>query len=263
MGWFTNQSKMWEIKQAVLFLGSVGIVSFLSLGLLTPILIFLLGRYVKLSRWNGTALFLGVVYFFVLVVAFMVLLSGSDPFSILLVSFISFYIYVVYMALSLPEYLQRLDLKNYIYLEDDKMYNYNSVVTQVNNLVSTVSSTEGFLKDLRSFSQQIANEHVVREINEIARLVQIIEISHVGMTEQLMERHVITLSNALLQYIRLTQSYLQTIEVEKSILRLEELICYVRIAFENELTQLIEREVLEVDSESSVYLSVLRGRGFI
>ncbi|MDR0228624.1 MAG: hypothetical protein LBI72_06125 [Flavobacteriaceae bacterium] len=263
MGWFTNQNKLWEIKETVLFLGSVGVVSFLSLGLLTPVLIFLLGRHVKLTRWNRVALFLGVVYFFVLLLAFMVLLSGSNPFLILLGSFISFYIYVVYMALSLPEYFQRLDLKNYIYLEDDKVYDYYSVVTQVESLKSTVSTVEIFLKDLRSFSQQIENKNVVKEIEEIARLVQIIEINHVGLTEQLLERHVITLSNALLQYVNLTQRYHKTIEVEKSISRLEELISYARIAFENELTQLIEKEVLEVDSESSVYLSVLRSRGFV
>lgn len=263
MGWFTNRNKVWEIKQTLILLGVVGISSFLSLGVLTPIFIFAFGSQVKISRWTQTAVFIGMLYLAVLFIVLFGYILGVNPTSFLALNYISFYIYIVYLSISVPEYLQRLDLKNYINLEKGKEYSYYTIMDQLNYLEANKSIKESFLSNLKAFKRQITNSGVSNDVDEIIRLIDAIIVNETVSTDLLLERHVSTIENSLIQYIELSNSYHKSEQVMSSIHKLEELIKYARIALENELSMMIENQVLDVDGEASVYLSVLKGRGLL
>ncbi|AJA67561.1 hypothetical protein HX045_10030 [Myroides odoratimimus] len=263
MGWFTNRNKTWEIREGLVLLGTVGIISFLSLGVLTPLVVMIFGYQVKVTRWIKTSFLISLVYLLVLLIALFVYLAGESPVSLLTLNYISFYIYVVYLALYLPEYLQRLDLKNYIKLEKNKEYNYYVIMEQLEDVQSSESLKESFMANLRTFRRQISNPSIVNEIDEILRLIDVIVLKESASTDLLLERHVSTIENALIQYIELNNSYHINNEVKQSISKLENLVKYARIALENELSKIIETQVLTVDGEASVYLSVLKGKGLL
>ncbi|MDM1348755.1 hypothetical protein HX017_17430 [Myroides marinus] len=263
MGWFTDRSKSWEIKETVLLLGVIGIVSFLSLGVLTPFAVFFFGNRVRISHWLKVSFFISSIYLVFLILALFVFVAGENPVSILTLNYISFYIYVVYLSIYVPEYLQRLDLKNYINLEKNKEYSYHTIIQQMNDVRSDIPNKTSFIANLNRFKRSIVSQCMIIEINEILRLIEVIGVNNLNVTEVILERHVSTIENALTQYIELTTNYHQSKEVLDSIANLEELIKYARIALENELSMIIESQVLGVDGEASVYLSVLKGRGFV
>lgn len=261
MGWFTYRSKLWEIRHTFIFLSVIGVISFISLGVLTPLVVLLFASNVKMSRWVKTSLFISSVYLVCLFFALFGFIVGENPISLLKLNYISFYIYVIYFSIYVPEYLQRLDLKNYINLEKSKEYSYYSIMEQLAEVQSNDSLRVLFLTNLNRFKQLITNKDMIAELDEISRLVGVININDDNVSEVLLERHVSTIENALIQYIELTNNYRQNELVRSSILKLEELVKYARLAFEKELSVLIETQVLKVDGESSVYLSVLKGRG--
>lgn len=263
MGWFTNRNKSWEIKQILILLGVVGLSSALTLGVLTPIVVFIFGSQVKISRWTKTAVFIGLLYLALLFIVLFVYISGANPISLLGLNYISFYIYIIYLSISVPEYLQRLDLKNYINLENGKEYSYYTIMEQLADIESTNSSKQSFISNLKVFKRQIDSPSINVEIDEILRLIDLIIVNESNATDLLLERHVSTVENSLIQYIELSNSYHKNEQVINSIHKLEELVRYARIALENELSIMIENQVLQVDGEASVYLSVLKGRGLL
>lgn len=263
MGWFTNRNKSWEIKQILILLGVVGMSSALTLGVLTPIVVFIFGSQVKISRWTKTAVFIGLLYLALLFIVLFVYISGANPISLLGLNYISFYIYIIYLSISVPEYLQRLDLKNYINLENGKEYSYYTIMEQLADIESTNSSKQSFISNLKVFKLQIDSPSINVEIDEILRLIDLIIVNESNTTDLLLERHVSTVENSLIQYIELSNSYHKNEQVINSIHKLEELVRYARIALENELSIMIENQVLQVDGEASVYLSVLKGRGLL
>lgn len=263
MGWFTNRNKSWEIKQILILLGVVGMSSALTLGVLTPIVVFIFGSQVKISRWTKTAVFIGLLYLALLFIVLFVYISGANPISLLGLNYISFYIYIIYLSISVPEYLQRLDLKNYINLENGKEYSYYTIMEQLADIESTNSSKQSFISNLKVFKRQIDSPSINVEIDEILRLIDLIIVNESNATDLLLERHVSTVENSLIQYIELSNSYHKNEQVINSIHKLEELVRYARIALENELSIMIENQVLQVDGEASVYLSVLKGRGLL
>lgn len=263
MGWFTNRNKSWEVKHTLILLGVIGGTSFLSLGVLTPLVVVLFGSNVKMGHWTRTSLFISSIYLFFLVLALFVFAIGENPVSLLTLNYISFYIYVVYFAIYVPEYLQRLDLKNYIHLEKNREYSYFSILDQLELAESRIPLKDTFIANMERFKQQITSKGILVEIDEITRLINVIGLHESNVDSRLLERHISTIENALIQYIELSARYLQNDKVTESKKRLEELVKYARIALENELTVLIEAQVLHRDGESSVYLSVLKGRGFV
>lgn len=263
MGWFTNQKKAWEIKQIFILLGVVGAFSFLSLGVLTPVVIFIFGYQAKITKWIRAAVFIALFYLLILLIALFIYIAGVNPISLLTLNYVSFYIYTIYLAISVPEYLQRLDLKNYINLEKDKEYSYHSIMKQLSEMQSTVSPKQAFIVNLSVFKEQISNQNINECIDEIHRLVNVIIVNESNATNLVLERHIAIIESSLIQYIELSNSYHKSEQVLNSIKKLEELLQFVLIALENELSILIEDQVLRVDGEASVYMSVLKGRGLI
>lgn len=263
MGWFTNRSKSWEFKNAVVLLGVVGAVSFLTLGLLTPIAVSIFGAIVKIGKWTKATLFIALVYLLFLIISLFAYLAGQSFISILALNFISFYIYVVYMSLDLGEYLQRLDLKNYIKLEKNKEYSYYEVMKQLNALNDSSSRKDVFIQNLEFYKKHIQNAKLLSDISELQRLVNIIVAKDEHRSDLFFERHGSTIENALKQYVELDTTYIKSSQVEESKHKIEVIIEKARIAFENELSKMIETEVLQVDAEAEVYTSILKGRGLL
>lgn len=263
MGWFTNRSKSWEFKNSLVLLGVVGGVSFLSLGLLTPLAVAVFGAIVKVSKWTKTTLFIALVYLLFLIISLFAYMAGEGFMSILTLNFISFYIYVAYMSLYLGEYLQRLDLKDYINLEKNKEYSYFSIMNQLTSVEDNVSRKDLFIRNLRVLKTNISNSSMVSDIDELERLVNVIVETDPSKSELFFVRHASTIENALQQYIELDQNYLQNKEVADSKVKLEKLISSARLAFENELSKMFEMQILQVDAEAEVYISILKGRGLL
>lgn len=263
MGWFTNRSKSWEFKNSLVLLGVVGGVSFLSLGLLTPIAVAVFGAIVKVSKWTKTTLFISLIYLLFLVISLFAYMANQGFTTILTLNFISFYIYVAYMSLYLGEYLQRLDLKDYINLEKDKEYSYFSIMNQLVNVEENISRKDLFINNLTNLKKNITNISMQDDIDELIRLVNVIVETDPSKSDLFFERHASTIENALQQYITLDKDYLQNTEVKEAKEKLEQLISSARLAFENELSKMFEMQILEVDAEAEVYLSILKGRGLL
>lgn len=264
MGWFTRRSNSWEIKNSLILLGVVGGISFISFGVLTPIAIAVFGRIVNVNRWFWHSCIIALVYLFFLILALFFLVADVDSVYVLAVNFISFYIYVVYMSLDLGEYLQRLDLQNIISLEKNKEYNYDAVISQYNSVQSDYQSTKDeFIYKLEYWKNKLAKPELIKSVDEIIRLTNIIITKDDHASDLFFLRHGSSIVNVLQQYVELDSSYISNPTVIGTKQSLEQVIIQSRVIFENELSNLIEMKVLEVDSEASVYISVLKGRGIL
>ncbi|MVX35918.1 hypothetical protein [Myroides sp. LoEW2-1] len=263
MGWFTKRSKSWEVKNTVLLLGVVGSVSFISFGVLTPIAIAIFGNIVNVNRWFWKSCMIALVYLFFLILALFFLVADVSSTYVLAVNFLSFYIYVVYMSLDLGEYLQRLDLQNYITLEKNKDYNYDAVISQFNQVQEDISPKDRFIAKLTFWRDQISNAKVVENVSELIRLTEIIIAKDESRADLFFVRHGSTIENVLQQYVELDQTYIANASVISTKENLEHVIAQSKVVFENELSNMIETEALQVDGEASVYISVLKGRGIL
>lgn len=263
MGWFTHRSKSWEIKNALVLLSVVGVTSLLSLGVLTPIAIHIFGSIVSMTRWTKQSLYIALFYLLFLFLSLFILLASNEASYVLTFSLVSFYVYTIYMSFHLGEYLQRLDLKNYMTLNKNESYSYYQVYAQLNNSNLHSSSQEAFLQGLDVYKQQIKDVSLLSDISELQRLSLIITGGDSTATDLFFARHSSSVLNILQQYIELNNSYLQTQKTTELSNNLKQVIANSKIAFENEITNMVQRQVLQVDAESEIYVSLLKAKGLL
>lgn len=263
MGWFTHESKGWEIKNALVLLGVVGVTSILSLGVLTPLAIHIFGSIVQMTRWTKQSLYIALFYFLFLLVALFILLANQEASYVILFSIVSFYVYTLFMSLHLGEYLQRLDLKKYMNLQNNHSYSYAVTYKQVHPTVELKSSKALFNEALEEYKNKINKLSIKQDISELQRLASLILQDDSRESELFFARHNSAILNILQQYVELDQSYLKNIDNLELSEKLETVISKAKTAFEQELSQMIQREVLQVDAESEVYISLLKAKGLL
>ncbi|MHC5202925.1 hypothetical protein [Myroides sp. LJL119] len=262
MGWFTYRSKSWEVKNALLLLGIVGGTSLLSLGVLTPLAIQIFGSVVSMTKWTKQSLYIAIFYFLFLFLALFILLANSQASYVIAFCFISFYVYTVYISFHIGEYLQRLDLKNYMELEKNVSYSYYQVYQQLNVGSLQASSQDSFIAGLNIYKKQIDDRLLLKDIEELERLCAII-VSNSNDSELFFARHSASILGILQQYIELNNSYLKNDQTNALVSNLKQVISNAKTAFENEITNMVERQVLQVDAESQVYVSLLKAKGLL
>ncbi len=263
MGWFTHQSKSWELKNSLLLLSVVGVTSILSLGVLTPVAIHIFGSIVNMTKWTKQSLYIALFYFSFLILALFLLLANQEASFVIIFSGISFYLYTIYMSLHLGEYLQRLDLKKLMKLNNNESYSYELTYDQLQPKKTLITSKDLFIDGIEGFKKSISKQSIVNDLDTLQHLARLITQEESRETELFFERHSSTILNVLQQYVEINSSYLQNEHTKELSQKLVNVISKAKEAFENELSNMIEKEVLQVDAENQVYISLLKAKGLV
>jgi hypothetical protein len=117
--------------------------------------------------------------------------------------------------------------------------------------------------ELKYWEKEIANESLKEVLNRMSRIADIIQEKDQATGELFFLRHTDTLSKLLKQYRTLESSEMDSPDIVASLGRIMEAIVVTHKAFEQELKNIFQTDMLDIDAESEAYLQSLKNRGLI
>ncbi|MDR3340630.1 MAG: DUF2791 family P-loop domain-containing protein [Candidatus Symbiothrix sp.] len=117
--------------------------------------------------------------------------------------------------------------------------------------------------ELQYWEKEIANESIRLLLNRMSRIAHVIQEKDHTAGEIFSMRHTDTVSKLLKQYQALESSEIDSPEINASKERIEEAIATTHAAFEQELKNIFQSDMLDIDAESAAYLQSLKNRGLI
>ncbi|EHO06652.1 hypothetical protein HMPREF9714_02886 [Myroides odoratimimus CCUG 12901] len=264
MGRYTDRSRLWEIFQSfLLFLGIV-IITYFSFGFFGPLVVLLFSKRVKFPKWANQSLFVfGVQYLLFIVCLFWLIRSKNEDFIYVLI-FICVYLYLIFMSFHLREYLERLDLANYMKLENNVSYSYREIKDYFMSLNELEDDERvRFIKMITLYKGQIKNSAMVKDLEELVRLVDYIIEKDRERSDLFFLKHSSSLESILKQYVEIQNIGFTDPEMDRLANKLANVISLSRKAFENELINMFDNEVLSMTSEADFYKNYLQSKGLI
>lgn len=117
--------------------------------------------------------------------------------------------------------------------------------------------------ELKYWQKEIKNPEIQELLNRMSRIAYIIQEKGNMTSEVFSVRHSETVTKMLKQYHVLEAAGLESPEMIESRDRLEESLKLTCVAFEQELNNIFQSDMLDVDAESKAYLESLKSRGLI
>lgn len=115
--------------------------------------------------------------------------------------------------------------------------------------------------ELGYWIKQMQNAEIKEHLIKMARIAFIIQEKDPQAGETFFIRHSEALTKMLQQYYILENSGLSNLETLDSMTKIEEAIGTSHIAFEQELTNIFQMDMMDIDAQSEVYIENLRNRG--
>ncbi|MDM1059094.1 MULTISPECIES: hypothetical protein [Myroides] len=252
MGWFTHQSKNWELK--------VGWLSYLAIlfpFVLPPLAMLYMGVVGKIKNliiasilWSG--LYVGGYFLYLFykdsgrvdVLLFAILLSGA-----------------LVIAMYLKEFLRRVHLKSIIKIRWNTEYDYLDFMRR--KKISEVLSVSDFIEHLVVWQQEIRQQEVRGSIASMIQLTKSITKDNKHISELFIERHAYSIENMLQQYHQIELSKLDNDIIRLAESKIRTTLLSVISAFENELSNKTRFNHLTIDVDSEVYIQDLKNRGLL
>ncbi|SFM97607.1 hypothetical protein SAMN05421738_1054 [Algoriella xinjiangensis] len=260
MGWVTNRSKSWELKNMwgvfLTFLFSILVFS----GLQSAFIIAM-GFSVKKRSWIIFAIInyiITMLYFFL----FLLLFKNINTF-VQAAWFVFPFINCLFAAFISKEYLQRLDLQLLgKTLEWGKTYPYDKDIPESIE-IKQLSEAEEFSIVLLKWQDKIDELSIKKDIDKMLTLIKVIGEKDNTESAKFFARHTNVVEKMLRQYDELENTNLDNEIIKKSKDKLTESIHLATKGFENELTLLFKSEILDVDAETEAYLQNLKNKNII
>ena len=117
--------------------------------------------------------------------------------------------------------------------------------------------------ELKYWEKQIKNEEIKTKLNRMSRITHLIQEKDLHESEIFSIRHAETVTKLLKQYYMIENSEIQNEEINKSFTQIADAITLTHQAFEQELNNLFQNDMLDIDAESKAYLQGLKNRGLI
>jgi hypothetical protein len=117
--------------------------------------------------------------------------------------------------------------------------------------------------ELQYWKKEIVNKTLKYYLNRMSQIAGIIQEKDHAIGEKFSSRHADTLSKLLKQYHALESSGIESEEIAASRQRISNTIVLVHKAFEQELGNIIQSDMLDIDAEVEAYLKNLKNRGLI
>lgn len=259
MGLVTKKSIPWKIKQMGWTV--LSILLFLPLPIhIHPLVMMSQAKKAKVRSWMLTAwlllaveigLFVSFVIFFGALSQAMLLTLGGSVLS-----------YIVGNGLLLNQarpYLQRMELA-----EVRELYWIPSVGSQkrIEIAAPTIDTPQFFVERLLHWRKEINNPKILKDIDNILRLFQLLEKKDKREAEKFLVRHS-TIVNVLMQYDELENAKLNNSITIESKRKLEDVIRQAAIAVEQEVTNQFKMGMLDVSAETDVYIQTLKSRNLL
>jgi hypothetical protein len=117
--------------------------------------------------------------------------------------------------------------------------------------------------ELQYWRKEIADESISLHLNRMSRIAHIIQEKDPAAGEIFSMRHTDTVSKLLKQYQTLESSKINSAEISAYKEQIAEAIATTHKAFEQELKNIFQSDMLDIDAESTAYLQSLKNRGLI
>ncbi|WP_121967493.1 hypothetical protein [Myroides sp. N17-2] len=252
MGWFTTQSKQWELKigwisyLAILFPFFFPPLAMLYMGILGKIRNLILASFL----WGGLYT-LGYILYrlyadvqYVDVLLFCILLSGA-----------------LVVAMYLKAFLRRVHLRSIINIKWNIEYDYVDFMRR--KKISEVLSVSDFIDHLTQWQLQILNAEVRGSIASMIQLTKSITMNNQHRSDLFIERHAYSIENMLQQYHQIELSKLNNEVMKSAEYKIRTTLLAATTAFENELNNKDKYNHLTIEVDSEVYIQDLKNRGLL
>ncbi len=117
--------------------------------------------------------------------------------------------------------------------------------------------------ELKYWERKIADKSLKKRLHHTGRIVGIIEEKYPNDSELFFLRHVDTLAKLLKQFHSLESSAIDSPEINAAKKRIAETIDAAQKAFEQELKNRFQTDMLDIDAESAAYLQGFKNKGLI
>lgn len=140
---------------------------------------------------------------------------------------------------------------------------------QVKSLISLLEAQIDILErktlaaELKYWEKQIGNKELKSLLNRMSKIALIIQEKDRQAGEIFMLRHADTVTKLLKQYYSIEMSEMQSQEANDSLRQIADAIAITHQAFEQELRNSYQTEMLDIEAESAAYIQGLKNRGLI
>lgn len=263
MGRYTDRSRGWEIMNSFIVFLSLFVVCGLSFGLFGILVMLGISKKVSYSNWLkqcAIVIVLNVILFFVML--FLMITYRLEVTLFLMV--VSTYGFIMLMAFHLREYLERLDLSNYMVLEENVSYSYRDMKDYFMSLESVKESEKSkFLRMMLLYKEQINNVSMKDDLVELVRLAELIIEKDIDRGDLFFLKHSSSIESILKQYVQLQNLGFHDTDTIRLSDKLVNVISLSRKAFENELINMFDNEVLSMTSEADFYKKYVQSKGLL
>ena len=128
---------------------------------------------------------------------------------------------------------------------------------------SDTTENKTFADDITYWANQIDSREIKTILNRMSKIAGIIQEKDRLEGEKFTMRHAETVTNLLRQYHAIVSSGITSEASRDSLKRISETLTLTRQAFEQELNNLFQSDMLDMDAESKAYLQSLKNRGLI
>lgn len=117
--------------------------------------------------------------------------------------------------------------------------------------------------ELKYWEKQIRDEDIRTLLNRMSKIALIIQEKDPHASEIFFMRHAETAVKFLKQYYTIEISEMKSEETQASLQRITDAIKMTHQAFEQELNNMFQADMLDIDAESAAYMQSLKNRGLI
>ncbi len=135
------------------------------------------------------------------------------------------------------------------------------------NLQKALQSGYNKLKEIKKFNPQVRSKYVSHTLNEIENIIEkiLIEIKRdpddLRRAEEFLDYYLDSTIKILSKYVELTTHDIKDADIEKSLLRVEEMLDSLKIAYSKQFTRLLNNDINSLDVELNMLESMLKAEG--
>lgn len=263
-GIYTDRKITWELKN-LWFLP----LPFISCGMLSFFPVFYMGIVGKKTGWTILGLLFALMTFGGLSIISFYKDAGGASYILgaVLSIFFSFYF--------CKEFLQRLDLisKGHI-LSRIKKYDYrayNPEIEKISQDIIRMKKIENkaenpgldFILDLHRIDKELESESLRTDIRKIISVSELIIQKDKNTGDLFFERNAETVNKLLKKYNELEDTRINTPEIKENMKKIESTLNQISTAFEQELSNMYQNDLLDINAEAEAFIQSLKNRGLL
>lgn len=130
-----------------------------------------------------------------------------------------------------------------------------------------INQSQDKVREIRAMTMRIKDNRVADEVRGICKAAQDIienfkkDPKDIKRARQFVNYYLDSTVKIVTRYVELTHTQVVTPETEKSLKKVEELMATVKVSFEKQLQQLLEDDLLDLDTEVEVLKKTLKMEG--